>query len=129
MSTAKNIERFLMALDVLAPADAVGFRVFRERGVSVSVAVFSVTSEGFVSVNSLVSLPSETRDGKRVALAGVNFLADLFDVTLIANDSVLIRDISGNNEDTSWLAGSGFLRTAGESHYLRLPQSIHRIAA
>lgn len=127
--TADKTERFLNALEILAPSDSSGLRIFRERMVSVCAARLSRSRDGVVFVNSLVSIGSGSRDGRRAALAAINYLADVFDVTLMAEDSVIIRDFGGSSDKPEWLERSGFFWPRGENCLVRLPQSLHRVAA
>jgi hypothetical protein len=127
--TADKTERFLNALEILAHSDGSGLRIFKERMVSVCAANLSRSNDGTVAINSLVSLGGRRRDGRRVALAAINYLADVFDVTLVARDGVTLRDIGGRSDGADWLASSGFLRLIGEPCVVRLPQSLHRMAA
>lgn len=127
--TADKTERFLAALEILAPSDSSGLRIFKERMVSVCAANLSRSNDGTVAINSLVSLGGRRRDGRRVALAAINYLADVFDVTLMVDDSVVLRNIGGGSDAPDWLERSGFVWPRGEACLFRLPQSIHRLAA
>lgn len=127
--TADKTERFLNALEILAPSDSSGLRIFRERMVSVCAARLTRSRGGVVFINSLVSIGSGGRDGRRAALAAINYLADVFDVTLMAEDSVILRDFGGSSEKPDWLERSGFVWPRGETCLFRLPQSLHRVAA
>ncbi len=127
--TDDKTERFLDALEILAPSDSSGLRIFKERMVSVCAAKLSRSRRGVVFINSLVSIGGGTRDGRRVALAAINYLADVFDVTVMADDSVVLRNIGGSSDEPDWLERSGFVWPRGEACLFRLPQSIHRLAA
>jgi hypothetical protein len=127
--TADKTERFLNALEILAPSDSSGLRIFKERMVSVCTARVTRSRRGVVFINSLVSIGGSNRDGRRVALSAINYLADVYDVTLMAEDSVILRDVGGCSDEPDWLEKSGFVWPRGEACLFRLPQSIHRVAA
>ncbi len=127
--TVDKTERFLSALEALAPSDDSGLRIFKERMVSVCAAKLSPSRGGIVFINSLISIGSGSRDGRRAALAAINYLADVYDITLMAEDSVVLRDVGGCSDEPDWLERSGFVWPRGESCLFRLPQSIHRVAA
>jgi hypothetical protein len=128
MATDKT-ERFFNALELLAPSDSSGLRIFRERMVSVCAAHLSRSRQGTVFITSLLSLGGENRDGRRVALSAINYLADVYDVTLMAEECVVLRDVGGGSDDAGWLEKSGFVWPRGERCLFRLPQSLHHVAA
>jgi hypothetical protein len=127
--TADKTERFLSALEIVAPSDSSGLRIFKERMVSVCAAKVTRSRRGVVFINSLVSIGNGNRDGRRVALAAINYLADVYDITLMAEDGVVLRDVGGSSDKPDWLERSGFVWPRGESCLFRLPQSLHRVAA
>jgi hypothetical protein len=126
--TGGNAARFLKAMEILAPADKTGLRIFKVRGKSTCVADMKPLQDGTVGVRSLVSI-SEGASGRSAAMAAVCYFADIFDVTLRADGGVVLRDIDGFMAEHEWLADYDFVAPRGQSFMIRPPQSIHRIAA
>lgn len=126
---AHKAKHFMNALGNLARSDSSGVRVFKVRKASVCVACVKERRDGTVEILSLISLGGDRCDGRRTALSALRYLADVYDVTLVAGEDVVLRDVGGYSDGADWLEKFGFMTPRGEKCLVRLPQSIQRIAA
>ncbi|NTF17637.1 hypothetical protein G6L37_04440 [Agrobacterium rubi] len=127
MSSDKTA-RFMAALQILAPADDKGLRMFKVRKQSTCVGVIDANEDGTAAVRSLVGLESAPT-GRAYAMSTICYLADVYDTCLTADGSTVLRDVGGQVSGGDWLAPFGFARTH-DGDLVRLAQSLqHRRAA
>lgn len=124
----ENTERFLDSIKALAPSDGSGLCLFSVRSRSTCVADLRANADGTVSIQSLVGLTDEV-PGRQLAMAAICYFADLFDVTLCAEQGAVFRDVGHQSEDAAWLLRFGFASERDAVFQVRLPQSLYLVNA